>query len=301
MVSIVLSGNVIIDKPIIIKNEDTLTVNLGTNIIFSSSSVEDDDELSKYEKTGSILVAVGGTAFFEGTQENPITINHNNITKNKWYGITICGKNKNTPPSYYNGLSPNSVLGKYSEYFKYGNWNEFESITEGKPSIYMDYVEINNAGKEIILDLQNKAYFDALSIQGLGNNNSSIGNIKILNSLYDGLDINGGGINLYNISIENAGGHCLDITTGGFVEINNLIMIQKDKLNHIRIGNKLVLNQRISILYVQNCLTNGVLRIDQEDYSRVNISGLPNNNSYNTWGKNINDFGVTNQYYTNIK
>jgi hypothetical protein len=285
---ITLSGTVVLEKPLIINNNEELIVLPGTIIQCDSKVFPTTKET--IENTGMIIGAAGSTITMNGTIENPITLE--GLLNQTWGGVQICSYNKDTTPSVLEKFTVQEVGQEIYNSLRYGDWAELASTNT---NISMNYVQINNAGSIITGDRE----FNALTLCGV--TTSSLNNLKVFNSTDDGIEIFSGNVSGTNWVIEYAGDDALDIDQGAFVSIVNLLLIQEPEKTHLEMGN---LQNYLgnSLLIASNVLTNGVIRSILKDNTQVLLSGfIPNSGrpslyfDYNNWGIEVNDFGVTNQ------
>lgn len=160
--------------PLIVRDQASLEIPAGT--------------LLKVQPNSGAYIAItqGGQLFVWGTAENPVTIESNSPNPNPgdWGGIIICGKSPTGKSS--------STLSSVGQYFYGGNLPQDSSG-------YIRYLRISHAGASI----EDKEPFSSLSLYGTGSY-TQIDHLWITESLGNGMEIDGGTVDLDDILIENS-------------------------------------------------------------------------------------------------
>jgi hypothetical protein len=289
MSKIVLSGNVELKTPLIVQNGEELEVLPGTVITCFTTAFPTTAET--IANTGIIIGAAGSKITMNGTKASPITVK--GAVNQKWGGLQVCSYDAVTPKSVLESFTVAEVGETIYNALRYGAWTE---LVGRNTTISINYVQLVDAGSVIKGDRE----FNAFTLCAV--TTRSIHNIKVLNSVDDGIEIFSGDVSGTNWVVENAQDDALDVDQGANVSVINLLLLQSGNNTHLEMGS-LKNDLGNSLLIASNVLTNGNIRTILKDNTQALLSGfIPNGAGrpslvfdYNSWGTKVNDFGVTNQ------
>ena len=214
---IILTGNNFINKPIILNKNQDLIIDKNTEIIFGPNAY---------------ILVDGGNFICSGNISNPTKLKSNNYNS-YWNGILIKNSDKI--------LIENCLIENTKEFRSYKK--KFTSLTGG--------INIFNSEVSIINSiLKNSLAEDMLNIIS---SNFTITNVKVIDSVSDGIDFDFSNGSINNSEIQFIEGDGLDFS-GSDVIINNLnISNVKDKgvsigeRSNIKIENTIIKNSYMGI------------------------------------------------------
>ncbi len=94
------SGNIILDRDVVIPANQTLVVNAGCNI-----EVRGNDQFNQGQNTDLVEIIVLGRILLEGTAENPISLTGAEVGGISWAGISVNSENGQKSDFIYTSIS----------------------------------------------------------------------------------------------------------------------------------------------------------------------------------------------------